>query len=412
MNYILKKSRDKAVHSSKKQKGGVGTIVLSSLFLMLFSSNVQAQNFDSVLKSIDQHSRTLRAARLESDAEKADTRLLNTLEDPELGFNYLFGNGDLGIRKDVSVAQSFDMPNVWRSRSKLAKEQRRTADLRYLDERQKLLVKAHKLCIEVVYYNAMINHLEEDIEESRGVSEVYQKLFDKGESTIIDLNKTHQAVLFFEAEHRAAITNRDNMLAELQYMNGGEPVEINDTAFVIDPIPTDFDEWLKSSVDRHPTIQLAESELAESKQNLSVSKNEWTPKLKLGYMAEMEKEDQFHGLTFGISFPLWSGTKKVRAAKAHMAAAQERYEDTRMELTTQLRAIHAEAVQLQQTCNSYSRHINHCDNEAFLRKSLDAGKITLLEYLQDCQYVHEVFERLFDAERDLKLRLAELRIDY
>lgn len=396
----------------KRQEGRAARFLLPMILFILSLSNIHAQNFDAILQSIDQHSRTLKAARLNADAEKADTRLLTTLDDPEFGFNYLFGNGDIGIRKDVLVTQDFDMPNVWISRSKLAKEQRRTADLRYLDERQKLLVKAHKLCIEVVYYNAMISHLEEDMEESRGVSAIYQALFDKGEATIVDLNKTHQAVLFFEAEHRAAITNRDNMLAELQYLNGGEPVEITDTAFTLTPILADFDEWLSTTINHHPTLQLAEGELAESKQSLSVTRREWTPKLKVGYMAEMEKEDQFHGLAFGISIPLWTGSKKVRAAKAHLAAAQEHLEDIRMELTTQLRSIHAEAIQLQQTCNSYSKHINHCDNERFLRKSLETGQITLLDYLQDCQYAHEVYERLFDAERDLKLRLAELRIDY
>lgn len=368
-----------------------------------------AQDFSAILQSIEQHSFSLEASRQEAEAIKTDSRLENTLDDPEVGFGYLLGSNGRGNRKDVSIRQSFDFPTVYAQRARFVKEQQRVADLRYLTERQQLLLKARKLCIEVVYCNALLHHLHEDEEKTAAIAESYEKLYERGEATEIDLRKTHQAVITFASESRAFHAMRENLLAELQCMNGGEPVVITDTAFVHTPLSTDFDQWLADNLNRHPEMQLTLGQLEAERSALKVARGSQMPRLSLGYMAEIERDENYHGVTVGVSLPLWSAGKKVKAAKQHVVAAESREKEMRLHLATQLRGIYNDALQLQETYHQYAKHINGCDITPLLDKSLEKGQITLLTFYDEVQYSHDFYETLLATERDLELRKAELQ---
>ena len=376
--------------------------------LIAIPSAGMAQDFSHILNSIEANSARLESARIKDKAEKLDNKDLYTLEDPELGFDYLFGAEGIGHRIGFEVSQGFDFPTVISQKRKMAKEMQRVSELKYLSERQQLLLSARKLCIQVVYCNAIMDHLNEDLEETTAMSEAYEKLFQKGEATVIDRNKAHQAFLFFKTEYDEFLTTKENLLNELKALNGGNAVEINDTAFIFSPMSNDFDAWLSQNIGLHPEIMLAEGELKAEKQSLKVAKGSRIPGLKIGYTGEFTREEKYQGPTIGLSLPLWGSGRKVKVAKLHVEAAEKSLEDTRLNLTTQLRGIYREALHLQDTYLRYKKHLTECDNSELLKKSLDSGQITLLEYLQERQFVHEMREKILIAERDLALRKAEL----
>lgn len=376
--------------------------------LIAIPSLGMAQDFSHILNSIEANSARLESARIKDKAEKLDSKDLYTLEDPELGFDYLFGAEGIGHRIGFEVSQGFDFPTVISQKRKMAKEMQRVSELKYLSERQQLLLSARKLCIQVVYCNAIMDHLNEDLEETTAMSEAYEKLFQKGEATVIDRNKAHQAFLFFKTEYDEFLTTKENLLNELKALNGGNAVEINDTAFIFSPMSNDFDAWLSQNIGLHPEIMLAEGELKAEKQSLKVAKGSRIPGLKICYTGEFTREEKYQGPTIGLSLPLWGSGRKVKVAKLHVEAAEKSLEDTRLNLTTQLRGIYREALHLQDTYLRYKKHLTECDNSELLKKSLDSGQITLLEYLQERQFVHEMHEKILIAERDLALRKAEL----
>ena len=381
-----------------------------ALFLVLIAmpSMGMAQDFSHILNSIEANSARLESARIKDKAEKLDSKDVYTLENPELGFDYLFGAEGIGHRIGFEVSQGFDFPTVISQKRKMAKEMQRVSELKYLSERQQLLLSARKLCIQVVYCNAIMDHLDEDLAETTAMSEAYEKLFQKGEATIIDRNKAHQAFLFFKTEYDEFLTMKENLLNELKALNGDNTVEINDTAFIFSPMSNDFDAWLSQNIGLHPELMLAEGELKAEKQSLKVAKGSRIPGLKIGYTGEFTRDEKYQGPTIGLSLPLWGSGRKVKVAKLHVEAAEKSLEDTRLNLTTQLRGVYREALHLQDTYLRYRKHLTQCDNSELLKKSLDSGQITLLEYLQERQFVHEMHEKILIAERDLALRKAEL----
>lgn len=396
--------------SKEKASNSLVSCLRKAFFCLIIAmpSLADAQDFSSILKSIEANSTRLESARIKGKAENLDSKDLYTLEDPEVGFDYLFGAEGIGHRIGFEVSQGFDFPTVISQKRKMAKEMQRVSELKYLSERQQLLLNARKLCIQVVYCNAIMDHLDEDLEETTAMSKAYETLFDKGEATAIDRNKAHQAFLFFKTEYDEFLAMRENLLNELKCLNGGNAVEISDTAFVFSPLSNDFDGWLAQNIGLHPELQLAEGELQAEKQSLKVAKGSRIPGFKIGYTGEFTREEKYQGPTIGLSLPLWGSGRKVKVAKLHVEAAEKSLEDTRLHLTTQLRGVYREALQLQDTYLRYRKHLTECDNSELLKKSLDSGQITLLQYLQERQFVHEMHEKILIAERDLALRKAEL----
>lgn len=396
--------------SKEKASNSLVSCLRKAFFCLMIAmpSLADAQDFSSILKSIEANSARLESARIKDKAEKLDSKDIYTLEDPEVGFDYLFGAEGIGHRIGFEVSQGFDFPTVISQKRKMAKEMQRVSELKYLSERQQLLLNARKLCIQVVYCNAIMDHLDEDLEETTAMSKAYETLFDKGEATAIDRNKAHQAFLFFKTEYDEFLAMRENLLNELKCLNGGNAVEISDTAFVFSPLSNDFDGWLAQNIGHHPELQLAEGELQAEKQSLKVAKGSRIPGFKIGYTGEFTREEKYQGPTIGLSLPLWGSGRKVKVAKLHVEAAEKSLEDTRLHLTTQLRGVYREALQLQDTYLRYRKHLTECDNSELLKKSLDSGQITLLQYLQERQFVHEMHEKILIAERDLALRKAEL----
>lgn len=396
--------------SKEKASNSLVSCLRKAFFCLIIAmpSLADAQDFSSILKSIEANSARLESARIKDKAEKLDSKDIYTLEDPEVGFDYLFGAEGIGHRIGFEVSQGFDFPTVISQKRKMAKEMQRVSELKYLTERQQLLLNARKLCIQVVYCNAIMDHLDEDLEETTAMSKAYETLFDKGEATAIDRNKAHQAFLFFKTEYDEFLAMRENLLNELKCLNGGNAVEISDTAFVFSPLSNDFDGWLAQNIGLHPDLQLAEGELQAEKQSLKVAKGSRIPGFKIGYTGEFTREEKYQGPTIGLSLPLWGSGRKVKVAKLHVEAAEKSLEDTRLHLTTQLRGVYREALQLQDTYLRYRKHLTECDNSELLKKSLDSGQITLLQYLQERQFVHEMHEKILIAERDLALRKAEL----
>lgn len=396
--------------SKEKASNSLVSCLRKAFFCLMIAmpSLADAQDFSSILKSIEANSARLEAARIKDKAEKLDSKDIYTLEDPEVGFDYLFGAEGIGHRIGFEVSQGFDFPTVISQKRKMAKEMQRVSELKYLSERQQLLLNARKLCIQVVYCNAIMDHLDEDLEETTAMSKAYETLFDKGEATAIDRNKAHQAFLFFKTEYDEFLAMRENLLNELKCLNGGNGVEISDTAFVFSPLSNDFDGWLAQNIGLHPELQLAEGELNAERQSLKVAKGSRIPGFKIGYTGEFTREEKYQGPTIGLSLPLWGSGRKVKVAKLHVEAAEKSLEDTRLHLTTQLRGVYREALQLQDTYLRYRKHLTECDNSELLKKSLDSGQITLLQYLQERQFVHEMHEKILIAERDLALRKAEL----
>ena len=90
-------------------------IIFAAIYLLLALSNLYAQSsIDSVVAQIVRNNKTLMVTSKNIEAEKIGNKTHLSPQNPEIGFNYLWGSpAAMGNRTDVNIKQTFDFPTAY-----------------------------------------------------------------------------------------------------------------------------------------------------------------------------------------------------------------------------------------------------------------------------------------------------------
>lgn len=381
------------------------TILLTFVLYTAFS-----QSYESVLRDIEQNNTTLKALRAQADAQKMESRKDIHLDNPEVEFGYLWGSPtDMGNRVDLNVTQSFDFPTTYYYKKKIADGQAAQADLTYESERRTLMAEARKLCIEMIYLNIMREEDNLHIRVAEEIQGAYQKMFDEGEVSILELNKAKLNLLSARKEYESNKIERESVLADLGRLNGGQAVVLEDTIYPSAVLPTNFDEWYRSIEGSYPELQQLTLQQDLARREVQLSKSLWAPRFNVGYKSERILGTSLQGVGVGIELPLWQNRYAVKSAQAHSLALQSAVSDVQTHYYSTLKSKYAQALSLQELYNNYQRVLQSVNTDALLKKALDQGEIPLIEYILERNVYHEALHDAFEAQRDFQKAVAELK---
>jgi outer membrane protein TolC len=145
-----------------------------------------------------------------------------------------------------------------------------------------------------------------------------------------------------------------------------------------------------------------------SKQQVKLSRAQALPKLSAGYYSERILGEKLQGAVIGISIPLWENRNTVKQAKAGVLSSESALEDSRIQFYNRLQSLFNQSVGLREAAQKYRDALSSYSNEPLLRKSLDAGEISLLDYLLEVEFYYDAFNNMLEVERDYALAVAEL----
>lgn len=377
---------------------------------MLSMGFVFSQNYERVLRDIEQNNTTLKALRAQADAQKLESRKDIHLDNPEVEFGYLWGSPtETGKRLDLNVSQSFDFPTTYYYKKKIADGQAAQADLTYESERRTLMAEARKLCIEMIYLNIMREEDNLHIRVAEEIQGAYQKMFDEGEVSILELNKAKLNLLSARKEYESNKIERESVLADLGRLNGGQAVVLEDTIYPSAVLPTNFDEWYRSIEGSYPELQQLTLQQDLARREVQLSKSLWAPRFNVGYKSERILGTSLQGVGVGIELPLWQNRYAVKSAQAHSLALQSAVSDVQTHYYSTLKSKYAQALSLQELYNNYQRVLQSVNTDALLKKALDQGEIPLIEYILERNVYHEALHDAFEAQRDFQKAVAELK---
>ena len=371
-------------------------------------SSVFAQS--SVLEEIERNNTLLSALRRQKEAEKAGNKTGIYLENPEVEFHYLWGNpANLGNRVDFSVTQSFDFPTAYHHKKKISEERNNQLDLKYRIERKNILLEAQMLCIRLIYQNALSLELSERLEHARRLAGAYQTRYDKGDASILDLNKAQFNRLNVQKAYESSIAEKDFLMAELTRMNGGIRLDYPVAEFPKALLPGDFASWYDTQKEKNVLLHYLEQETALSRKSEKLQHSLNLPKFSAGYMSEKVMTEQFHGITLGVSIPLWENKNTVKRIQLQTLANRETENDFRIRSANELEALYKKAVRLQGIAADYQQNKQSDSTAVLLKKALDAGEISLINYLLELGIYYEIINNRLETERDLQLTVSELK---
>lgn len=377
---------------------------------MTFVSGAQ-NSAEVVLASVEKNNPELQALRKRTESEKYGFKAERMVEAPEVGFDYLWGSpADIGTRKDISVTQSIDIATISGTKGKIAKSESELSDMQFNVRRQEILLQAKLLYINIIYCNAVGAELERRLERSEKVESVYRDMQVRGETDMIEVNKAHLAYL---AQRNALARNKmeaEGFRLELQRLNGGEPLEINDLSYIRrDMLPADFDTWYKEVADHSPEIRAARQNVKVNEAVARGIKMSSCPTITAGYMAELVNGSNFRGLTLGLSIPLWSARSKTRQANLSCEASRLEVKDVEASEYSALRSLYEKASGLKDLSDELSLSLAVSDEAmSMTEKKFREGEISLMDSIMELSLYYSVVDESLAASKDYDLALAEL----
>lgn len=386
------------------------TVIIYVILCMIGTVSAKAQNdYSSVLKEIETNNIELQALRAELQAQQIENNAANNLENLSVEGSYSWGNQpQMGPKKTLSVAQPFDFPTVYVMRGKLMKMTNNNLELHYSAERLNVLLEAKKLCVEITYYNSLIQLYDQRLEAAKTIADNYNKKMEAGKANILEVNKAELNLASLQSEHDKAVTERQNLIVALEAMNGGKAVIINNVGYEKVSLPADFETWYKEVEHKNPVLLHAQGLVDVNKQQLKLTKNQWLPQLHVGYVNETVVDESFQGVAVGLSLPLWNNSSKVKQSKAQLLTSETMLSGTRNECYNTYKSLYNQSLTLQQNADKLAVTLSHCNSEALLQKALDAGEISLLEYLLEIEFYQQAAIDTLTAQRDAQMALAEL----
>ncbi len=369
-----------------------------------------AQDFNTILPQIEQNNKTLQALRQEVTAEKEANHIGVTPDNPEVEFSCLWGHGaEQSNRMDLSVSQSLPLSKIFGYQARLAKQKDLRADLQLKIERTAILLQAQQTCIDIVYCNAMLHEYGIRLKHAQSLAEAYQQKLSAGNANALEYNKVRLNMATAQGEYERLMTERNTLIEQLASLNGGETITLTDSVFNTALPPIDFDTWYAEAEQRSPMLQYVHQEVAIAQADARLSKAEWLPDLKVGYMSEGMTGNYYNGITVGISVPLWQNAHRTKQAKASVTAAQLRADEQKQLFLSTLRTQYAAVVGLQKTWQGYQDALQMTNSADLLLEALQAGQISMLEYMMELSIYYDATAEALSAQRDYYRALSELQ---
>ena len=197
-------------------------------------------------------------------------------------------------------------------------------------------------------------------------------------------------------------------MSELSLLNGGQFIEFTDTIYKILIIPEDFEQWYTVAENNNQTLIWLKKEIEISQKKIELNRAMSLPKFQAGYMSERIVGQLFQGVSVGVSIPLWENKNKVKYANANALAYESIMIDKKSQYYNSLKALHTKAIDLQNNVNDYRSSLLSLSNSELLKKALDKGGISLINYILELSFYYESANKLLELERDLNKSVAEL----
>lgn len=383
-------------------------ILISAIMVLGF--NLFAQNtINYVLTEVEKNNTTLLAYRKSIDAAKIGNKTGITPINPEVEFNYLWGNPSvIGNRTDVSIRQTFDFPTAYAYKNQISNLKNEQAEFEYQKQRKSLLKQARLVCIDLVYTNAIKSELRKRLVHAQSIAKAYKSKFDIGETNILEYNKSQLNVLKISKELESKEIARIALLSELTRLNGGQFINFTDSVFQEPVIPSDFEKWYVLAEQSNPVLSWLKQEIDISRKQTKLNFSMSLPKIQTGYMSENVVGQQFQGITLGLTIPLWENKNKVNYEKANTIALENIAIDNKIQFYTQLKALHEKVFMMQKNVSDYRLSLVLFDNSELIKKALDKGEMSLINYITELSVYYESVNATLELDRDMHKTLTEL----
>lgn len=366
-----------------------------------------------VLRELEKNSPLFKLVEQQYEADNAEAFAGSLLDDPSLEIGHFWGSpAEKGTRWNLSFGQSFEMPSVYIHKTRLRHLHSRLASDVSHEAVRALRLEIKQLCADIVYYNALVYIHEGRSQIANELSAIYSQRLASGDCNLLEYNRVQMDVAEAKANLERFVADRDMLLATLRELNGGVYISFTEKYFPTRLISDDYDEFVKTlgnrDVPNGALSKLFTQSIIDSTR-VRESRSEWLPKMSVGYASEVLADEAFRGVVVGVSLPLWSNARKVRASQLQADASRMDYEVALMRNENQCAALFSKICSLNRQVAALQSAIEQFNSVDLLSKAFEAGEIDLESYLLEIDYYNNAAMAIVEAQ--LELESAVLRLE-
>ena len=379
-----------------------------------------------ILDQIETNNREIRAAVGTTTAQKLENRAANNLPNPSLSYSHLWDSDDKNITVgELVISQGFDFPTLYASRAKQNRVKAQSLDLQAAAVRQDVLIRAKELCIDIIWLYQTQQLLDERLRNAEALAKLYDERRQMGAVNSLEANKINLELLNVRTEARLNASSLQTKLQELQAMNGGKSLApgrplpepqvpgaqaLGLVEYLPCPLPTaeEFANSCTPLLEDDPALGTLGMEREAASKQVGISRQGWLPKLEVGYRRNTETRHPLNGIVVGFSFPLFENRHKVKAAKAQLAGAEYLEQQAFIDASSRLWQLYEEAARLHASIEEYQETFARQRDLTLLRKALDGGEISLIEYFVEVSVVYQSQQNLLQLENQYQKTMAQI----
>ena len=381
--------------------------------IVFSSSNIIAlagSNIDAILSNIKCNNTELKVFGASIKSDSANIVTNNNLEDPKVDFGYDFNSDISGNKWEIGVSQGFDWPGTYAARRKANASKTDALRLAYQVKQLDILYQAKTTCLEIIMLNKQIDYQKLILGNMENLYAQYDKAYQHGETSIIDINKLKIERIAARQALNELNTKLSAAKSRLLGLNNNQSFSINLDS--LNDYPAEelrsYDTYQKEFANFDPQNSYFSKVEEGIKNDVKVAKLGWFPKFDIGYRYSREDGGKFNGVTVGASIPIFSNRKKVAAAKSLSTTNEMERQNYETENAARIKSKYETAVSLKSQLALYSEVIGDNNNFIVLKKALDGGQITPLDYLLEVRYFLEAKDKYVELEYEYNSALAEL----
>ena len=356
--------------------------------LLVSLGEVKAQAIDEVLRNIERNNKELQASAKDAEAARMEVQTQNNLEDPSVEYSPFYTKGISGMSSsELVVSQSFDFPTLYAARHSSGKLQKEVVDRQYQVERRELLLSAKNLCLDLIMLNKQQAMLSLRKKNAGDLLTLFDERLKQGDAGVLDINKIKMELMNVQTEVAQNNAAHRTALQKLLAMNGNLPIEFSASEYPQAKAPAYYNELYDEMVATDATLQMADASARAAEKNVSVQRQNWLPKLEVGYRRNTSIDEKSNGFLIGGSLPLFSNRKKNKIARAQAVSARLRLDDVRLQTEADVQSRYNELRQLDEAMRAYDVALM-TNTLSLLKEAVTEGQISVIDYYTEADNVY------------------------
>lgn len=375
---------------------------------LFLAGSLQAQNIADVLQSIERNNKELQAQLQLTEAAKMEVQAQNSLSDPTIDYSPFFAKGVDGVASsELVVSQEFDFPTLYAARRQSGKLQQEVLDRQQQAVRRTILLDAKNLCLDLIRLNQEKALLDARKKNADELLTLFEKRLQEGDAGILEVNKIKMERMNVQTEVTQNNAAHRTALQSLLAMNGNLPLEFTaDTYPQIEKI-SDYNALYDEIMLTDADLLASDAAARAAAKEVSVNKQNWLPKLSVGYRRNTSLDEKSNGFLIGGSIPLFSNRKKVKIARAQEVGARLQLDNARLQAEATVQSRYNEVLQLQEAMKAYDVPLMH-ETLDMLKQAVMAGQLSIIEYYVEVDGVYRNLQAYIQIENQYQKLMADI----